>query len=391
MKDGVRAVLMSAGSWYLRQTAAELQRLDALAGLYVSDKNSTGINPALFHRCWPFHLATVPFCLASGHRINRWDEMFWRMVPIWSFWLKRQNIPPCNVVQAIGPFATEAFDIAERLGAVKIFDAANSHPITQTRLMEREYRIWLPGTPLPRVTEWYVKRATRDIERADIVLCPSTFVRESMLENGVPENKCELLPFGASPETFSPRISLPATPRFVCVGTMAVRKGHQYLFPAFAKLKKDIPDAELICIGDIKESFLPIYRKWRHTFTHIPYMTHPQLSTLLQTCTAFVLPSIEEGYARVLAEALASGLPVIATHESGATTTIRHNEEGLIIPRASVESLTEAMQFLALDRDMNTTMGNKAGFLSRSLTLSSYGDQLYSIYLSRTRCKKTKA
>lgn len=374
------AVLISAGSWHLRQTGKELQKLDALAGIYLSDKNSTGIKPELYHRCWPFHLAIIPFCLLNGPRTTGWSRFFWGFLPIWIFWLKRQKIPHCNIIHSIGVFAKEAFDIAEKTGALKVYDAANSHPIPQIDILEKELKKWLPRKRIRRDRYWFQKRATEDIKRADLVLCPSTFVLESMLANGVPESRCALLPFGADASTFTPREKLPTTPRFICVGTIMFRKGHQYLFPAFAALKEKTPSAELICVGSIDVEFMSIFKKWKHIFTHIPFMPHNQLAKLLKTCTAFVLPALEEGYARVIAEALAAGLPVVATHQSGATTTIENNKEGLIIPPYTVEPLTEALEKLATDDELCIRLGQNAYKKSTSLTWQDYGKKLFSEY-----------
>src|SRR5262249_35412370 len=86
----------------------------------------------------------------------------------------------------------------------------------------------------------------------------------------------------------------------------------------------------------------------------IPYS---QLTQLLRDSTAFVFPSNEEGFAKAVIEAMASGLPVIATHESGATTLMEDGVQGLIVRCRDIDGLAEAMIRLATHREANLRMG----------------------------------
>jgi len=95
----------------------------------------------------------------------------------------------------------------------------------------------------------------RELHRADVVLCPSDFVRDTMVCNGVAASKCFINPFGVDTEVFQSSEATPEVPRFICVGTICLRKGHQYLFRAFETVKKQFPTAELICVGRYKTDF----------------------------------------------------------------------------------------------------------------------------------------
>ena len=137
-----------------------------------------------------------------------------------------------------------------------------------------------------------------------------------MIWNGIPAEKVMVNPMGVDTGIFKPRITVPTKPRFIAVGTICLRKGHQYLFRAFELVKRELPGAELICAGNVKADFRKEWPKWQGTFTHIPHLPQLELAKLLQTCTAFVFPSQEEGIARAQIEALAAGLPLVfGTHE----------------------------------------------------------------------------
>jgi glycosyltransferase involved in cell wall biosynthesis len=208
-----------------------------------------------------------------------------------------------------------------------------------------------------------------------------------MVWNGIPESKILINPMGVDICTFQPRQSVPAKPRFICVGTICLRKGHQYLFRAFELLKKRLPDAELICVGQYKTDFRRERPRWEGTFRHIPNLSHSNLAALLQTCTAFVFPSQEEGIARAQIEALAAGLPVIGTHEGGATTLVRDGIEGFIVRGRDPHHIAEAMIRVALDTELNLKMGRSA--FEKGATKNSwqdYGDRLLDAFAQKLSC-----
>ena len=246
-------LLAACGSAHLRPIARALQNHNALAGLWITDKNTTGILLEKYRRCWPYHLVMKPFYHLASLGIT--EKMAFISFPAWQFWFRNQKPPSFDVAYSPMGFATESFEMAERTGALKIVDAISSHPTSFFGFWQRECDLWYPGAQVgwPR---GMIARANRELERADLILCPSKFVRDSMLYNGIPESKCFLNPYGVDTSTFTPRTALPEKPRFVCVGTICLRKGHQYLFRAFEKVRKVLPEAELVCVGGIYPDFL---------------------------------------------------------------------------------------------------------------------------------------
>jgi glycosyltransferase involved in cell wall biosynthesis len=376
-----QVLLASAGGGYLPQTAKALEQRDALAGLWISNKNSTGLPAEKFHRCWPFHLALKPFFHCAP---QIWQEKaFYAFFPIWKSWFQAQPWPECDVVQAIMGFATEPFDRAQKTGALKVVDCPNSHPTSYFGYWQRECDLWCPGEKVP-IPRWMFARMNRELERADLILCPSVFVRDTMVTNGIRAEKCFVNPFGVDLSIFKKRETVPPIPKFIAVGTICVRKGHQYLFRAFEMVKKQLPDAELICVGDVKTDFRKVWPKWQGSFMHIPNLSHPELATLLQSCTAFVFPSMEEGFARVISEAMGAGLPILASRESGATTLVEEGVEGFIVRGRDPQHIAEAMLRVARDGELCRRMGeaaHKKGAIRN--TWQDYGDRLLAEYEKR--------
>jgi glycosyltransferase involved in cell wall biosynthesis len=374
----MQVLLVACGSQHLPHIARALQERNALAGLWVSDKNQARIPPDRFRRAWLFHLAMKPFYHLTP--VSTRERIYHALSPLWRFWVRRQKPPPFDVVHAIMGYGAEVFDFAEKTGALKVIDASSSHPTSFYGFWQRECDIWCPGATVGLPRTLYA-HANRDLERADLIACPSLFVRDSMIYNGIPESKCILNHYGVNTSIFTPRTAVPLRPRFVCVGGICLRKGHQYLFRAFEKVREVLPDAELVCAGPYHADFRREKPRWQGTFTHYPSLPHPELAALLRESTAFVLPSNEEGFARAIIEAMAAGLPVIATHQSGATTLVEDGVEGLIVPARDVQRLAEAMLRVATNRQLNQDMGRAAHARgARNNSWTDYADRLIQNY-----------
>lgn len=343
----------------------------------MADKNASRVPDSEFRRCWPYHLLLKPFYHAAP---QLWSERAtYFFLHVYTLWLRRQlqsaGCPKFDVVHAIMGFASEAFAIAEQRGALKVVDCPNSHPTTYFGYWQRECDLWCPGENVP-IPRYMYARMNRELQQADVVLCPSNFVRDTMVANGLRPDRCIINPFGVNTSVFTPRLHPPDRPRFVCVGTICVRKGYQYLFRAFAKVKAVYPNAELICVGDVKCDFRKELPRWAGTFTHHPALTHAELSELLRSCTAFVFPSCEEGFARVLSEAMATGLPLVASYESGATTLLEDGVEGFIVSH-DPDTIAAAMLRLVADPALNRRMGEAAYKKGGARnTWQDYGDRL---------------
>ena len=365
----MQILLVTCGAAHLPHVARALQARDALAGLWITDKNRVGIAPDKYRRAWIFHLAMKPFyhLTSLGFR----EKMIHVLLPLWKFWVRRQKPGPCDAIYAQMGYGTEAFDLAERIGALKVADSSNGHPTSFFGFWQRECDIWCPGAKVGIPRRMFA-RVNRELERADIILCPSTYVRDSMIYNGISEDKCVINPYGVDTSIFKPRTQVPAKPCFICVGGICLRKGHQYLFRAFEKVRKVFPEAELICAGGYYPDFRQERPRWEGTFTHVEGLPQPELAKLLNRASAFVLPSNEESIARSIVEAMGAGLPIIGTYESGAPTLVQDGAEGLIVKARNVDSIAEAMIKLARDPELNRKMGEAA--YARGARNNSWGD-----------------
>lgn len=379
-----KVLLTTCGGFWYPHTARAFEKAGALVGLWIVGRKKR-LTPSLpaekLRCCWPVHFGMMPFYFYAP---EIWIErIFYALFPVWRAWFKAQKFPSCNVVQAIAGHGTEAFDEADKIGALKVADCPNSHPASAYGIWQRECDLWCPGEKVP-VPQSLFARQNRELERADLIIVQSKFCKESMVYNGILARKVMVNPMGVDVSVFKPRTVVPAKPRFISVGTICLRKGHQYLFPAFEIVKRRLPEAELICVGGDKHDFRKERPKWAGTYTQYPSLSHPEVAELLRTCTAFVFPSQEEGIARAQVEALACGLPVVGTHEGGATTLVEDGVEGFIVRGRDPAHIAEAMIRLAEDRELNRRMG-EAAYQKGAVhnTWQDYGDRLLAEYGAR--------
>ena len=371
-------------SWYINHTARESEKLGCLSGYWMGNKRPAGVPLEKYKRIWPYHLAMKGFYHLPF--VNLEERMRWINLPFYDAWVSAQKLPDgTNVVQAPMGSCEALFRLANKTSPhiLKVFDAPNSHPTSHYGYWQRECDLHSPGYMVPTAHSVRSK-INREIEMADVILCPSFFVRDTMIANGVPSNKCFVSHFGVNTEIFKQRTEVPKTPRFICVGSLTLRKGQQYLLPAFERVKKRYPKAELICVGGVRPDFKMEMHKWHGKFTHYERIPHEELAFLLKSCTAFVLPSLEEGFARVLSEAMAVGLPILASYESGATTVVNDRVEGCIIAPRSIESISESIIEMISNPQLNLQMGAAAYVAgAKSNTWADYTHRLITEYEKR--------
>ena len=131
---------------------------------------------------------------------------------------------------------------------------------------------------------------------------------------------------------------------------------------------------ELVVMGSAMRP-LSWYRQFAD-FTYERPRPNADVLRLMQTCDVLVIPSIVEGRALVQQEAMACGLPVIATKNAGADDLIVNGETGFLVPIRSPESIAERLDWCASNRSLLAGMGIAAQTRARALSWSGYGEKV---------------
>src|ERR1044071_8251776 len=199
-------LIASCGSWHLPHTAKAFSNRGALTGLWITLGNHVGIPPDKFRRAWPFQAAMFPLYKYAPEILV--ERAFYAFFGLWKVWLNKQTFPKFTVGHALIGYGTELFDHCDRIGALKVLDCPNSHTKTLQAIWQGECDRWCSGDKVP-IPQWMLRRMSRELERADLILCPSLFVQETMVQNGIRAERCFLCPFGVDTNIFSARDAPP--------------------------------------------------------------------------------------------------------------------------------------------------------------------------------------
>lgn len=255
-----------------------------------------------------------------------------------------------------------AFEAIKRAGGRAVLSYPIAHNTFQARLYAEEAeRAPEFAAALPRLAALpaeYSERLDIECALADRILVGSSFVRDSFLSLGFDPGKLAVTPYGVDTERFAP----PATPRrsatfrVLFVGQIGQRKGMSYLLEAYRLFRR--PDSELHIVG----SYVPgheVYRGYADLYRHTPHVPQAALPALLHEADVFVFPSLVEGMPLVVLEAMASGLPVIAT-PNGPGDIVRDGIDGFLVPIRDPQAIAARLEQLYADPALRESMGRQA-------------------------------
>ena len=271
----------------------------------------------------------------------------------------------------------------QRAGGVFICDRGSTHQRYQEQLLADEYGRWGVATPPsdPRDT----RREEAIYAQADAITVPSSVAARSFAEMGVPASKVHVLPYGVRLESFQPTGEPPADEFAVLfAGAVGLRKGVPYLLEAFAALRH--PRKRLRVVGAVQEDIRAILpRLPMEGVEMLGTLPQAELAALMSRSHVLVLPSIEEGLALVQAQAMACGCPVICSTNTGGEDLFTDTVEGFVVPIRDPAALTDRMQRLANDPNLQRTLREAA--LRRVQSIGGwkdYGDRWERLLLSLT-------
>ena len=292
-------------------------------------------------------------------------------------------VPPATIFHGWTGNCLASIKQARKHGSIIMIEQATRHPTSWQEAVLQECETF--GVR-PRDCRAYllaplIGRMEREFQLADAILVPSTATRATFEKAGYAEqtivvNAC------VDHRFFSPP-SQPASREIfrVCfAGRVELLKGLPYLLQAWKQLA--LPKAELVLIGEVAPEMHRFLKQWALPNTHVVgQLPRTELAKWYRASHLFVFPSVNEGLARVLFEAMACGLPMIATERSGAEDCITQGAEGNVVPARSVDALTEAILWHYANPEASAAMGRAArSRIEREFTLPHYVDRVMRIY-----------
>lgn len=216
----------------------------------------------------------------------------------------------------------------------------------------------------------YIDRINKELAIADKVSVPSMFVRDTLIENGVNPKKIIKIPYGSFIDPIANSRDNRGAIRLIYVGQLSQRKGIKYLFQAVEKLRKRC-EVHFTLVGQnfIDDSVISNYSQI--ITNYYPSLSRDELRVLLSKHDVFCLPSLFEGSALVVYEAMACGLVPIVTRNTGSDFVL-DGQNGFIIPTSDSEVIIERISSLDHDRNMLKQMKINALDTSSDLSWTKY-------------------
>jgi glycosyltransferase involved in cell wall biosynthesis len=240
------------------------------------------------------------------------------------------------------------------------------------------------GINFKPINSFQIRREQKAHHESHHIICPSEFVKKTLVERGINSSKVSIIPYGCSTVSTSLREECHRNPNketfnVLFVGQVSLRKGFHYLLEAFKNFNH--PQKRLIIAGPV----LPVSKEViaRYCLDNVQIVgvcTKEQLHHYYSIADVFVLPSLAEGLALVIGEALSYGLPIIFTEQTGARSLITGNVEGLEVNMRSSADICEALERLASDSSLLNTMKYNAWNTAKTIgSWNNYGDQIVSL------------
>ncbi|MCX7606850.1 MAG: glycosyltransferase family 4 protein [Bacteroidia bacterium] len=296
-------------------------------------------------------------------RAYRWGVQgmwaLWRRIPRWGkqenprTWhfslydiLAMWHLPKTDFLWAWSGTSLYTLRKAQRLGVPTFLEFPTVHPQIWDKVAQSEYSYFPRNAG--RFAIWpqsLLRRIEAEIAIADHIQVLSSFVLEGMVGEGVPREKIHVLPLGIEIDRFFPSSHKDKNIfRLLYVGRIDPLKGIRYLLEAWVQLR--LPYAELWLVGPVVDEMKPILAQYEGSFRYMGSYERSQLPEIYRKANAFVFPTLMDSFGLVLLEAMASGLPVVATTHSAAPDIITEGKEGFLIPPGEIQSIMNAIETL---------------------------------------------
>ncbi len=251
-----------------------------------------------------------------------------------------------------------------------------------------------PDETMPGMLDYLKRVAPRSARRADAIIAVSQATRQDLIElYGIPAEKIHVVYHGVTPD-FCPerdpaqeaetrqRYQLPEGPLLLTVGTLQPRKNHLRLVQAFARTRQ--PAALVIAgspgwaYGEVRGEVEHLNLRRRVRF--VEWVEDRDLPALYRMATAFVFPSLYEGFGLPVLEAMASGAPVIASRASSLPEVV--GEAGVLVDPLDVDGLAAAMDALLSDADRHAALREAGLARASNFTWAKAARQTWAVYES---------
>ncbi len=285
---------------------------------------------------------------------------------------------------------------AKNRGIPTILERSSAHILEQTRLLRDEHA--RHGIKWTSTHAGVQQMELNEYELCSQIAIPSLFVERSFLARGFNQTRLIRNPFGVDLVLFRPPKEPPQPPveyglQVVYAGSLSVRKGIGDLLSGFEIA--DLNNAKLTLIGGVTPEIAPLLDMRKANILQVGHRPQNELAGYYRRAHCFVIASVEEGMAMVQMQALASGLPIVCTKNSGGEDLLRLDGEepqngkngveifkaGYVVPIHSPEAIAWCLRQLAkVPGEWERKREAALCLAKRELSWSAYGERAVESY-----------
>jgi len=273
-----------------------------------------------------------------------------------------------------------------------VLERGSSHMLEQTQILEEEKL--LTGIRVSITHPKIIEQELREYEKADRISVVSRFVYDSFVRQGVKEEKLFYNPLGVNLSAFFPGQKVDNRFRVIYAGALSLRKGIGYLVKSFHLAR--IPQAELLLVGGASWETPQLLKDAGPEVVRTGKVPQRELTSLYHRADVFAIASVEEGMAMVVPQAMACGLAVVCSANTGAKDVLEMINQGIppiehgkileysagyIVPPRDTEAMGWCLARLAADADLLMAK-RKAALLihERKIDWEAYADRSIALY-----------
>ena len=284
-----------------------------------------------------------------------------------------------DVVIGLSSFMEDSITVAKLNGVISIVEHGSLH-------IELEREILLPECEKHNFQPfgnwqhlWLIEKMNREFNNADYIFCCSNLAKQTLIDKGIKEDKIFANPLGVDLNAFNVNRDKSGCFKYLHVSNMSPLKGIHYIIEAFDMLS-DI-DCELWLVGPMpSEIKLQKLIKSNPKIKYHGYIPENELPSIYNQCDVFVHPSLSDGWAMTVLQAMASGVPPIVSDMTGAKEVVNDGRNGWVVPAGDKTSLYNTMLNAYNNKEELISMGSRAtASVNSGYSWDDYGKRLLDI------------
>lgn len=267
-----------------------------------------------------------------------------------------------------------------------IIERGSTHIREQNKLLKMAHEYYNIDTN----REYYVdrriiKKEEEEYRLADYIMVPSRFVADTFKKNGVNEKKIIIVPYGANIELnkqdiFCEKNFYTESIELLFVGELSIRKGVITAINVVKMAQERGLKINLTLVGKVNEYILPYIKECDEFINIKGVLNSEELKEVYKKSHILILPSIEEGLARVMLESMSYAVPVIATENSGIGDIVKNGVDGFIFDAFDEDRVISILEHMYNDRERLKKVSINAFNKIKNFSKQEYKKKIIDIY-----------